>query len=312
MSHHAAVSSRHTLSRRSLGLLALLLIIAGCSRTEEAGSGPPTSAVATAEASAVEVVVKLDPALAGKVSPDDKVFIFARAAHGPKAPLAAVQKQVKDLPVAVLLDDSMAMMPEGRISAFPELVFGARVSRSGDAVAKAGDLEGSTGPVRADETKSVEVTIAREIADRPAIPNLLPLLEGTRPASKADHPKSAKRLAVSIPPEVAAKWKAVDLALTPSGGETQTLRVSVGREAAVKNSTSVVRVVAFAPAFQITDNGVTSSSNNAENPAVLVRVLERGQPVAEGWVFQKLPEFNTLETGKLHVRLIGGHTVEGK
>lgn len=312
MSHHAAVCPRRRPSPRSLGVLALLLIIAGCSRNEETGGSTSTLPGDAAGTRAVEVHVKLDPTLAEKVSPDDKVFVFARAARGSQAPLAVVQKQVRDLPAAVLLDDSKAMTSEGRMSAFPELVFGARVSRSGDARPTAGDLEGMTSPVRADETRSVEVTIAREIVERPAIPNLLPFLEATRSAQMTDHPKSTGRTTVSVPPDVAAKWKAVSLEFAAPGGDMQTFRVPVGREAAVKGSSSVVRVVAFVPAFQITENGITSSSNNPDNPAVLVRVLERGQPVAEGWVFQKLPEFNTLDSGKLRVRLIGGHAIEGK
>src|SRR5206468_2862862 len=41
----------------------------------------------------VSGVVKIDPKLAGKVAPDDTVFIFARAAEGPRMPLAIMRKQ---------------------------------------------------------------------------------------------------------------------------------------------------------------------------------------------------------------------------
>jgi cytochrome c-type biogenesis protein CcmH len=86
--------------------------------------------------------VKLAPALAGKVSPTDTVYIFARAAEGPKMPLAILRKQVKDLPVAFTLDDSMAMAPNFALSNFPSVVVGARVSKSGGVAAQSGDLEG--------------------------------------------------------------------------------------------------------------------------------------------------------------------------
>jgi cytochrome c-type biogenesis protein CcmH len=92
-------------------------------------------------------VVKLDPKLAGKVAPDDTVFIFARAAEGPRMPLAILRKQGRDLPVQFTLDDSMAMAPQMKLSAFPRVVVGARVSKTANATASPGDLQGLSAPV---------------------------------------------------------------------------------------------------------------------------------------------------------------------
>jgi cytochrome c-type biogenesis protein CcmH len=96
--------------------------------------------------------VNLAPALAGKVSPTDTVFIIARAAEGPKMPLAIIRKQVKDLPATFSLDDSMAMAPNFALSNFPAVVVGARVSKSGNAAAQSGDLEGWSPAVKVGAT----------------------------------------------------------------------------------------------------------------------------------------------------------------
>ena len=108
----------------------------------------PTAPSAPAAAAAeVGGTVELDAALRKQVADTDTVFIFARAAQGPKFPLAVLRKQVKDLPTAFVLDDSMSMMPDAKLSSFPMVVVGARVSKSGSATPTPGDLEGLTEPV---------------------------------------------------------------------------------------------------------------------------------------------------------------------
>ena len=95
----------------------------------------------------VRGTVTLDAALRSRAAPEDTVFVYARAAQGPRMPLAIVKVQVKDLPYNFALDDSMAMMPEMKLSAFTEVVVGARVSKSGSAKPAAGDLEGASATV---------------------------------------------------------------------------------------------------------------------------------------------------------------------
>jgi len=95
----------------------------------------------------VSGTVTLDAALRARAAPEDTVFVYARAAQGPRMPLAIVKVQVKDLPYNFSLDDSMAMRPEMKLSAFNEVIVAARVSRSGSAKPAAGDLEGASAKV---------------------------------------------------------------------------------------------------------------------------------------------------------------------
>ena len=106
------------------------------------------------------VIYDLDPAVAAAVSPDDTVFVFARAASGPKMPLAIVRRAGRDLPFQVELNESQAMAPGMSIAKFPEVIVGARISKSGDATAKPGDIEGMSVPVPVRGGPPVAVRIA--------------------------------------------------------------------------------------------------------------------------------------------------------
>ncbi len=102
--------------------------------------------------------VNLATGLAAKASPGDTVFVFARAAQGPRVPLALLRRQVKDLPFEFSLDDSMAMVPDFTLSKYSPVIVGARISHSGDAIAAAGDLQGFSKPVTTGAA-AVNVTI---------------------------------------------------------------------------------------------------------------------------------------------------------
>lgn len=112
----------------------------------------PAAVPAAPVAGAVSGSLELDPALRGQVADTDTIFIVAKAAEGPRFPLAVVRKQVRDLPLQFTLDDSMGMMPDVKLSQFDKLVITARISKSGNAIAAPGDLESAPLPAKPGDT----------------------------------------------------------------------------------------------------------------------------------------------------------------
>jgi len=117
---------------------------------------------AAGAAGAVAGTVSLAPALKAKAAPDDTVFVFARPAEGSRVPIAIVRKQVRDLPYAFRLDDSLAMSPESLLSTAGRVIIGARVSKSGQAMPQPGDLEVLSAATAVGST-GVALVIANEV-----------------------------------------------------------------------------------------------------------------------------------------------------
>lgn len=123
---------------------------------------PLSKASATGAAGTVSGVVSITPALKSKVKPDSILFIFARAADGPKIPLAIIDLPASGLPVEFTLNDAMAVMPSMKLSRFERVQIVARVSHSGSAAPQTGDLEGQTEPVSVG-SKNLRVVIDQTI-----------------------------------------------------------------------------------------------------------------------------------------------------
>ena len=110
----------------------------------------------------VQGTVKLAAAVAGKAAPTDIVFVFARAAEGPRVPLAVLRVQAKDLPAQFTLDDTLAMAPQFKLSNFKNVLVSARISKTGNATASPGDLEAQGVPVNVG-ARDVVITIDRVV-----------------------------------------------------------------------------------------------------------------------------------------------------
>jgi cytochrome c-type biogenesis protein CcmH len=114
--------------------------------------------------------VTLAPALAAQVKPTDTLFVFARAANGPRIPLAVLRTTAGKLPLDFTLDDSSAMNQQFKLSALPpgaQVTVGAHISKSGEAFQKTGDYIGAAGPVSLG-TKGIQIAIERVVPEMKA------------------------------------------------------------------------------------------------------------------------------------------------
>lgn len=156
---HTAVIEQLNIVRARLGKDPLAPAAAAPMAAETAP--PATPPAASGDAAGIEVSVRLAPELAAQVSPDNVLFVFARAEQGPPAPLAIQRLVAGALPITLKLDENMGMVPGMSLAQFPRVVIGARISKSGNAAAQPGDLEGLSAALDWRAAGKVEVVIDR-------------------------------------------------------------------------------------------------------------------------------------------------------
>ncbi|HZF16693.1 MAG TPA: hypothetical protein VE046_12180 [Steroidobacteraceae bacterium] len=130
-----------------------------------AGLPPPPVPASAAAGGATDVAgtVSIDSRLASRVAPGTTLFIYAKAADSEGPPLAIFRTTTDRWPVTFRLDDSMAMIPSHRLSAFERIVVEARVSRSGQATPAPGDLFVVTPVVNRKDAKALKLVISQEV-----------------------------------------------------------------------------------------------------------------------------------------------------
>ena len=109
----------------------------------------------------MQVEVDIAPELKARLAPTDVLFVYARAAGGPRVPVAIQRLPAAQFPLTVTLDDSTSMLPQMTLSSLPEVVVGARVSHSGNAIPQPGDFEVVSAPVRSDRREPLPLLIDR-------------------------------------------------------------------------------------------------------------------------------------------------------
>ncbi len=118
-------------------------------KTPAASATPNPASASTQPAASAPAAARISGrasiagALRDRVRPTDTVFILARPEQGSRMPLAILRLQVSDLPRDFVLDDSSAMSPDATLSRADKVRVEIRISRTGTAAARPGDLGGS-------------------------------------------------------------------------------------------------------------------------------------------------------------------------
>jgi cytochrome c-type biogenesis protein CcmH len=120
---------------------------------------PTEAAAAGVDSPKLTVNVSLDAKLKDRLASGATLFVFARAENGPPMPLAIHRGPATDLPLTVVLDDSMGMLPSMKLSMFPKVIIGARISGSGNALAQSGDLQVLSSAIDVNRKDPVDLVI---------------------------------------------------------------------------------------------------------------------------------------------------------
>ena len=107
----------------------------------------------------ITVSVGLSEQLKEKVNPADTLFVYARAAQGPKMPLSLSRLTVADLPVTVTLTEDMAMIQNMTMGSFDQVHAVARISKSGQAITQPGDFIAQSVLVDFNESLTANVSL---------------------------------------------------------------------------------------------------------------------------------------------------------
>ena len=132
------------------------------------GAVPATTnssrAVAAQPAAGAQVrgSIVVDPALQNRVAPNMTLFVFAKADDSP-APVAVYRAAVTSWPARFVLDDTQAMMPTRKLSQFDKVTVQARLSRSGQALPQAGDLQTEPLSIATGSTSSIALHISKVV-----------------------------------------------------------------------------------------------------------------------------------------------------
>ena len=134
-----------------------------------------------------------------------------------------------------------------------------------------------------------------------------PQASGANPHAAAgqESPRVPDRL--EVPDAVKQAYSGVSLVWRDAQtGKTGALEVPLGGTAPLPGSNLTVTADVFLPAFTMTNEVITSSGVEPENPAARIRVSEGGKEIFSGWIFKRFPDVHPFTHSRYSLQLDGG------
>jgi hypothetical protein len=117
---------------------------------------------------------------------------------------------------------------------------------------------------------------------------------------------TAKKVArIVVPSFVAGKWKAVRIAIIDKSNASQKIyTIPIGGKLAIRDSSMIIQVETFLPAFIMEGSTMTSASNDLKNPGAKVQITENGAVIFKGWLFSQFPNTHVFMHPKYGFTLV--------
>lgn len=110
---------------------------------------------------------------------------------------------------------------------------------------------------------------------------------------------------VIVPDSVKGAWKAVKVEVEYKQKKSKkAFAIALNSDFKIPDSDLTLKVGDFLPHFAMTADSITSASNNLENPAVRIEVLEGGKSIFKGWLFSKYPAVHPFQHDKYGLTLV--------
>jgi hypothetical protein len=113
----------------------------------------------TGQSNAIKVKIALAANLVDKIPNNATLFVFAKAASGPRMPLAVVKKNQFSFPLEVTLSEENSMVEALSLAQFEHVIVTVRISVDENVMSAAGELQGQSSTIEVKNSPEVTVLV---------------------------------------------------------------------------------------------------------------------------------------------------------